>query len=32
MANRNSLAVNRLEKFKTWLVADGWRSRQIIRR
>ena len=24
MANRNTLAVTRIEDFKSWLVADGW--------
>lgn len=24
MANRNTLSVNQMEKFKAYLVADGW--------
>lgn len=28
MANRNTLAVNQVEKFKAYLVADGWQIQE----
>ena len=28
MANRNTLSVNKVEKFKAYLVADGWQIQE----